>query len=62
MNTHTKKAFTSYFLSAEVHVEDKSVLVLPTPLRNFATQYDSIRLRDTAEAMLAAADLLDSLK
>lgn len=66
--TQTKKRFTGYWLSVEVSIEDKSVFVNPDIFggRNSLGKYnkeheDTIRLRDTAEALLAAADFLDSL-
>ena len=63
MNVTTHKRFSAYFMSVEVDTNDKSYKVsYPDPGQTGGSFLQPWGLRETAEHLLAAADLLDSLK
>lgn len=60
VTTNTKKVFSGYFGTVVVFIEQLAVMVNGKAIEE--PQHAAIRLRDTAAAMLAAADYLDTLR
>ena len=61
-SAYSKTVFGGYFAEVIVDVGNRSAAYLSHCGFNAVGQEDSVRLRDTAGALLAAADLLDSLQ